>query len=287
MTLAFGLLAGAATALAVHFVGRLFYLILLFPLVWGVGIGAAVAAGVRVGKCRNAAVGLGAGIVAAVASFGLFQALENMHVRSTFKEYWAKTVKVDVNDAKFNSDADRAWDDAVREKHGGAGFLSQMAVRAEMGMNISRRGRGGDGKPMISGTGMYVYWFIEMAIVAGICGLIGLGATRDPFCEPCAEWYDKKELAGIVPGKVDDVRKAVVSKDFAALPSLVVRTNPGGAISLEKCPKCSTSPAVVKVERVTVDDKGKEQRATVYEDLVAAADAQAIEQAVTPAGGAT
>lgn len=127
---------------------------------------------------------------------------------------------------------------------------------------------------------MYVYWLVEMAIIAGACGLLALGATRAAFCEKCEEWYATSELAGIVSGRVEEVRRAVVAKDFAQLPPLLVRTNPGGALSVEKCPKCAAAPVVVKIESVTVDDKGKEQRATVHEELMAAPDAQAMESAI-------
>ena len=90
-----------------------------------------------------------------------------------------------------------------------------------------------------------------------------------------------KELAGIVSGRTEQVRQAIVSKDYGRLPPLVVRTNPGGALSVEKCPKCSAAPVVVKIEAITVDDKGKESRSTVFEEMISAAEAKAMEGALT------
>ena len=72
LILGLGLVAGVVAAAIFHFVGRLFYLVLLFPIIWGVGIGMAVAMGVKIGKCRNSVVGLAAGLLASVASFGVF-----------------------------------------------------------------------------------------------------------------------------------------------------------------------------------------------------------------------
>lgn len=282
--LGLGLVAGAVCAVAVHYVGRLFYLVLLFPLVWGLVIGAATAAGVRAGKCRNSAVGLAAGLVAAVASFGLFQVLENRLVHVAVLEAVAKGQSlpegVDV------------YDEFLQQKHGGKGFLAHLSARAEMGMNISRAGRGGkDGKPMISGTGMYAYWLVEFGMIAGICGLLALSAAREPFCEKCELWYEKAELAGIVPSKIDEARTAIAAKDYARLHMLVVRTNPGGALSVMKCAKCAEAPVVVKLEAISVDKKGKEERKTIHEEMIPAADARAMESAlagpVKPAGGAT
>jgi hypothetical protein len=284
MSVGFGLVAAAVSAVAFHFVGRLFYLVLLFPLVWGLVIGAATAAGVRTGKCRNAAVGFVAGLVAAVASVGLFQMLENRHVHSAVLEAVGK-------EAALPKDVD-VYDEFLRQKHGGTGFMAHLSARAEMGMNISRAGRGGiDNKPMISGAGMYVYWFIEFAIIAGICGLMALAAAREPFCEKCGVWYEKAELAGIVSAKIEEARRAIVAKDYAKLPPCVVRTNPGGALSEEKCPKCEEAPVVVKLEAISVDKKGKQERRTIYEELIPADQARKIESAIagpaTPAAGAT
>ncbi len=284
MSVGFGLVAGAVCAVAFHFVGRLFYLVLLFPLVWGLVIGAATAAGVRTGKCRNSAVGLVAGVIAAVASFGIFQTLENRHVHSAVLEAVGK-------EAALPKDVD-VYDEFLQQKHGGTGFMAHLSARAEMGMNISRAGRGGkDSKPMISGMGMYIYWFVELAIIAGVCGLMALAAAREPFCEKCEVWYEKTELAGIVPSKLEEARRAIVARDYAKLPSLVVRTNPGGALSVMKCTKCSEAPVVVKLEAVTVNDKGKEERKTILEEMIPADAAQAMENALaapsTPAGGAT
>ncbi|RPH52275.1 MAG: hypothetical protein EHM91_00415 [Planctomycetota bacterium] len=282
VTLGLGLVAGVVAAALFHLVGRFFYLVLLFPILWGLGIGMAVAMGVRIGKCRNSVVGIAAGLVAAVASFGVFQVLENRHVKSTFDEYLAKEVKVNVKDSAVAAQFDKAYDEYLLREHGGTGFMAQLSVRAGMGMNISRRGRSGkDGKPMITGAGMYVYWFVELAIIAGMCGLLSLGATRSAFCEKCEEWYESKELAGIVSGRTEQVRQAIVSKDYGRLPTLIVRTNPGGALSVEKCPKCSAAPVVVKIESITTDDKGKESRSTDFEEMISAAAATAMESALT------
>jgi hypothetical protein len=281
LTVGLGLIAGVVAAAVFHFVGRFFYLVLLFPLLWGLGIGMAVAMGVRIGKCRNSVVGLGAGVVAALASFGIFQVFENRHVKTTFDEYLAKEAKANIKDADVAAQLDKAYEDYLQREHGGTGFMAQMAVRADIGMNISRRGRSkNDGKPMISGTGMYIYWFVELAIIAGMTGLLSLGATRSAFCEKCEEWYKDAELGGIVSGRTEQVRQAIVSKDYARLPALIVRTNPGGALSVEKCPACSEAPVVVKIETITVDDKGKESRSTVFEEMIPAAEAKAMEGAL-------
>jgi hypothetical protein len=94
-----------------------------------------------------------------------------------------------------------------------------------------------------------------------------------------------------VSAKIEEARRAIVAKDYAKLPPCVVRTNPGGALSEEKCPKCEEAPVVVKLEAISVDKKGKQERRTIYEELIPADQARKIESAIagpaTPAAGAT
>jgi hypothetical protein len=275
LPLALGLISAAAAAAVFHFVGRFFYLVLLFPMLWGVVVGGVTSAGVKKGKCRNAAAGLGAGVVAAVVSYGLFQHFDNLHHRLRFRDEMGKSVQAS------REELDGFYDEFLKQKYGGSGFGAQLSLRSEAGMNISRSGSGGkDSKPMISGAGMYVYWAVELVIIAGICGFLPLAAAREPFCERCSEWYEKSELAGIVDGRVDDARRALQNKDPAALAACVVRTNPGGALTLEQCPKCSESPVRVKLDSVTRDKKGKEERRTVFEDMWEPKDAAALEGAI-------
>src|SRR5207247_67071 len=61
--LARGLILGAALAVLVHFVGRLIYLLLIFPAGWGLVLGAALAQGVRSGKCRNVSLAFLVGLL--------------------------------------------------------------------------------------------------------------------------------------------------------------------------------------------------------------------------------
>ena len=108
-----------------------------------------------------------------------------------------------------------------------------------------------------------------------------LGRLRQRF--PRLVFDGELAAEGLTLGtmKLGAVRaQAIVSRDYARLPALIVRTNPGGALSVEKCPKCSEAPVVVKIESITTDDKGKESRSTVFEEMIPAAEAAAMESAL-------
>lgn len=268
-------IAGAAVAgAAFHFVGRYFYLILLFPLLWGMGVGFAAAVGVRAGKCRNPMIGVAAGVLSAVLSYGIYQVLDNVHIKSVFVEAYAKEVKADPGDPRLGE----IYDEYLKERHGGTGFKAQLDARAEMGMNISRSGSGSskDKKPMITGMGMYVYWGIELVLIAGMSLLFPLGAARECFCEKCLEWYEKQEVSGIDGGKVEDARKALAAKNYDGVSPFVSRDRSSAALSFEKCPKSCDSDIRVKLETVTRDKKGKEARVAVFDEMISAAAAHTL-----------
>jgi hypothetical protein len=130
--------------------------------------------------------------------------------------------------------------------------------------------------PMITGTGMYVYWIIELVIIAGMSLLFPLAAARECFCEKCLEWYEKQELAGVTGAGIEGARKALVAKDYAGISAFSSRDRSAGAIGFEKCPKSCDSAIRVKLETVTKDKKGKEARVAVFDEMVSAADAHAI-----------
>lgn len=270
---AIGLLGAAVAGFVFHFVGRWFYLILLFPLIWGLGVGAAVAAGVKMGKCRNPWLAGAAGLICAVVSYGFFQHLDNRHIKSVFIESLAKETPADAK-----PEFDAIYDEVLKERTGGTGFKAELDLRAQMGMNISRSGSNSsrDKKPMITGTGMYVYWFIELGIIAFMSFFLPMGAAQDCFCEKCREWYEKQDIAGIAGPKIEEARKALVAKNYGGISPCVSRDRSDGAIGFEKCPKSCGSDIRVKLETITKDKKGKEARTAVFDEMLPAADAHAV-----------
>jgi hypothetical protein len=255
-TIGASLVAGLLLAVVVHFVGRLFYLILVFPFAWGLGVGAAASLGVRLGKCRNVSFAVIAAVVGAVGSYGAFHALENWHVRSEFKKLIA---------AEGVEDVDGAYREFLTQKYGSAGFEGELKMRSEFGMSIGRAGRGGDHKPMISGAGMYVYWLVELGIIAFIATAPAKAQAKSLFCEPCEAWYQRRRALGISLEKGPAAAAALEKGDWPALASCV---GSGGELSLEKCPSCEKSDIGVILELVTTDEKGKESRQKVHESLL-------------------
>jgi hypothetical protein len=257
-----GIGIGAALGLgvAVHFIGRFFYLILLMPVLWGLAIGLAAAGGVRVGKRRSAALALAVGAIGGLLSYGLYHLLDNAYVRSEVKKEIARQMEEP-------GDVDALYDMVLRTKYGKAGFFGELAMRAEMGMSIGRPGRSTESKPLVTGIGMYIYWGIELLAVAGVACLLPLGAVREPFCEPCGKWYVKAELARVAEDRLVAAQGALQGRDFVTLAGCRAPSGPG-VLTVGKCPACAQTPVRLILEMVVQDGKGKEKRQTLFDDMI-------------------
>jgi len=288
-----GIICAVVLGFLVYFVSLAFYLLLLFPIGWGLLVGLSAAAGVKAGKCRNAAMAAVVALLCAGLTYGTFHQLKNREVRRNVQGLIAKAAQEKKFDLQ-NSSVEKAYENWLHEETGQKGFWGEMAFRAKAGMNISKAGSGGskDQAPMISGTGMYVYWAIELAVIAGCALLLPWAAAREVYCEDCQEWYQKAPLATLDLGKVPSAVEALVSRDMTAF-GACLGPGAGGYVTLQKCPSCQSAPLNVIVESSVREQKGKETRKAVYQDLfsreeanrlIAAAAAPPAAPPGTPAG---
>jgi hypothetical protein len=248
-------------------VSLLFYFLLLFPIGWGFLLGLAAAAGVKSGKCRNAPLAALVALLCAGLTYATFHQLKNREVRKNVQGAIAKAVQERNFDLKGAS-LESAYQEWLEEETGKKGFWGEMAFRAKAGMNISKTGSGSskDHAPMISGVGMYIYWAIELLVIGGFALLLPWAAAREVYCEDCQEWYRKAPLATLDQGKVPSAVEALAQRDMAAF-GACVGPGGGGYVILQKCPSCQAAPLNVIVEASVRDQKGKETRKSVYQDL--------------------
>lgn len=278
--LGIGAVAAVALAAAVHFLGRLIYLVLLFPVLWGAVVGGLQVIAIKKGKCRSAAVAAVIGLLCGVGSYGVFQVLQNRHTRSAMSEALA---------GKLKTDGTAVYDAYLEQEFGGKGFAGQLAHRASLGMSISRTGSGGgDKKPMITGVGMYIYWLIEVLIVAGFAAALPAAAAREPFCESCQEWYAKKEVGRVPAESIEKTREALARKDASAIAAGGSAADPAcGVLSFDECLKCREANVRVRLESVLKDKRGKVTKKVVHDDMVTRREADAIAAAMTGGGKPT
>ncbi|HLY74752.1 MAG TPA: hypothetical protein VKU80_11600 [Planctomycetota bacterium] len=276
---ALALVSGALSGVAFHLAGRYFYIVGIFPLLWGLLVGAGTAYGVRQGKCRSALIGAAAGLVAGASSYGLFQVLGNLHHRELVRAAWS-------GKASSDQDLDRWYDEGLSKSFGGTGFWAQLSLRAQAGISLRSHGSSGNGKsPTLTGIGVFLYWLAELAVVAGIALALPMAAAKEPFCEPCEAWYEKKDLIGIRRASLEEARSRLAAGDYSGLAACFTPDRQDGILSLEKCSRGCNGQVRVKLTAIVRDKRGKTvSRKTAFEDMVTPELAETLQRAAAGPG---
>jgi hypothetical protein len=219
------MLAGAVIGAIAGLIHLAFYLVLIFPILMGFALGGAALGAVVLGKVRNRLVAALAGVL------GGCVCILAMHFISYL---------------------------FVLNKSGGSfSFGQYIDAAARAGVTISSsRGGGRDDKPMNLGyTGSFIYWFLELAIVAGIAAAVPAVRAGQPFCEECDSWKTQHKLGVLFLGR-DAATDYLESGELWRLAD--PREPPGeGPITLTVwwCPHCLEAAPVDAQLDLTVQKK--------------------------------
>ena len=138
-------------------------------------------------------------------------------------------------------------------------FPSYLNYEATQGVTISSRGRNGFN---LGYVGTCIYWGLEWIAVAAMATFGMVGGAAAPFCSTCNQWKEERQLGTLegIGGAVADVLRdgqVVRLKEHKPAPQ-------GGTLVLTAavCPNCKAdSPIAVKLEELTKNDKGEEEKA--------------------------
>jgi len=259
------LVAGAGIGFAAHWVSQLFYLIILFPILIGLFLGAVGMRLVKFANLRNPLLGGLAGFVGGVSAMTMMHYFDYQKFRRDVVNN-----APDVADVARMPAGQREGEYPQFENPAGArelveayaSFPGFMNFEARQGVEIkSTRGSSSSAKPLNLGfVGSYIYWVVELLIVAGITFAMVRGQTREPFCAECSLWKSFRRL-GAFAGEPDAALAGVTSGDVSALAA----AKPGalsGPLELHvaECANCRRAGASVKLEQLTTNHKGQLER---------------------------
>jgi hypothetical protein len=226
-----GVLAtAAALGVVLGFVGQWFYLIILFPVIAGVLLGAAGRGLVRAGRIRSPAV------VGTVAGVGGVAMMFTMHYFS----YMSALQKLNWQGPPPIS------------------FFQYIDAEARDGVVVAGEGAN---EFNLGYVGSYLYFALEALLAAGFAFALARGPAQEPFCRSCNTWKKGRTLAGLpnVPLHV-----AVDAVQSGALLDLLETGVPLGGgyntqfLKLFACPRCGGEGTVVAaVETATTDSRGR------------------------------
>src|SRR5262249_8509816 len=142
------------------------FLVIVFPLLIGLGEGGACLVGIRVGKLRHPALACVLGIFGGI--------LTMFFVHFFFFLFFRNAIAPGTAFARFLNDL------------------------ASVGVTISRTTGGGSGMNL-GYVGTWIYWIVEVLIVAGVSGAFCWIWARRPFCTRCNTWKTSRVLGTVQP----------------------------------------------------------------------------------------
>jgi hypothetical protein len=156
-----GLVGAAILGAAYHFVGRVFDLLILFPIVLGLAVGFVIKMAALRGRCRNAILLLAVALASGAAAYGFRQTLDTLQIRSELRKLLKEKSEVAVVPS----------------------FMDTLRLRAEIGIGIGRARSAK--KNTVTGAGFWIFMLFEAAIVAGIAAASVRQVSLLAYCERC------------------------------------------------------------------------------------------------------
>lgn len=177
--------AGIGMGVLAYYVSLLFYLILLFPVAIGIVVGFVGMVLVKTGKIRApwlaGIAGLLAGVLAVLTT-------HYMDYRSAMKEIEVQRNAGAAINLHFGPQEQR---DIRRKMMEMKSFADYLDLQATIGVTL-KRGAGKDKGINLGYVGSYIYWLVEMGIVAGIVFAMTRSPAREPFCTSSNEWKTER-----------------------------------------------------------------------------------------------
>ncbi len=257
-------LAGGLVGFAAHYIEQVFWLIVLFPILIGGGLGLVGTYMVKRAHLRNPMIGALAGLLGGLIAMGTMHYFGFEQYRAEMKANpdiieLQKLQPADLEQVIAESKEPAKFRAAMAGISSFAGYMDFMAIN---GVEISNHGS----KAMNLGYyGSYIYWVVEVLIVMGLAVAILRGECSNPYCTACREWKKQSTLGGFY-GTSADAGKALAEGDVAALqacgptPELTTLV-----LHDSTCPACGgqKSSSDFKLVQVTAQKNGKSSQSTV------------------------
>jgi hypothetical protein len=268
-----GVAIGGATAL----VSRLFYLIVLFPILMGTGGGFLQAYAVNRGKVRNPMI---AGAFAILTGLVIYGSLNASYYLAFRQEATAELKKStgQSDDALIDKILD---ENLLQQETGSTGFLGFLKYSAKQGVGITR----GSSKIELKNEWAWGYWAIELAAICGITAFMAFAAAKEPFCENSDEWYLPMESVGSVPNEEsENFLSLIKNENFVKAGALIDPQKqspaPNLVVHLQRSPGDRLNDLVLTATRTSLDNKGNVSSSEVIKGMISPSQYAQLEQAV-------
>ena len=272
-----GVLMATAMLLGVvcHFVGQIFWVVFIFPLGVGFLLGAVGERAVCFARLRNPVLGGLAGLLGGIVAMTVmhyghylqFRSDIDIRLQQASREFKLVITMPEnrLREAIRDEPVERQQNimETWRVMHVDS-FAAFMESSARDGISISHHGS----KAINLGyVGTWIYWTVEVLVVAGVTYLMVKAATSAPYCVACDQWKTSRPLGSFAcapPAAKSALESGSMLELSQRNPSPAVVTTRGLAVTLAECPRCAGRGAMdVKLEQLTDAGKGKITRKTL------------------------
>jgi len=254
------------------YVSQWFFLVVIFPLLIGFGLGLVGALTIKRYKIRRPILCGAAGFVAGCFCLLTMHYCDYRRLENSLAEQPEAVLEIARNIEKLEAQRDQLApevQEVIQELRRNPEALRVFRIRnlwdfmnyqAENGVTLSTK-RGQDIN--LGYTGSFIYWGVECLLVAGVCwAMMNMEASK-PFCSECNQWKVEKPLLVSSLGP-KEITAAVKDGDLIALESALTNTTAAvnqsvyTKVLVHVCDGCDPPGAFeIKVIKVTVNAKNE------------------------------
>jgi hypothetical protein len=269
---------GMAIGALTHFISLLIYLIILFPLGMGFAGGMVTAIAVRQGKVRHPAIAGLFGVLTGIVLYGSMHGADYWRFQQSATEQITQELG-QANDTPPN----QLIDEFLQKETGTTGFLGYLKYAAKEGVSIGRVGSRGFN---LGETGTWIYWTLEFGAICVMTGAIAYFAARDPFCEPCNQWYgDKKHLGMVAPSGSEQflslLQRHELSPAGKLIDPLLAVQAPNWQVQQQQCALCEASDLYLTVARLSLNQNGHLERKEMLQGMLSPGESKQLQAGMT------
>jgi hypothetical protein len=176
-------------------VSHVIYLIVLFPFVMGALGGGLLSLVVKSSKVRSPFI---AGLFGLILGVGIIGVNRFAEYYIDFRNEVTSVVRAeDGGEDVSQEEIDQFIDEVLEEEVGSSGFIGYIKYSATLGTTISRT----SSEVTLDENATWVYWGVELLIVALFCAGLAFNSARQPFNEDVGEWYPDPFYVGTINWK--------------------------------------------------------------------------------------
>ncbi|MEE3719826.1 hypothetical protein V2H45_24090 [Tumidithrix elongata RA019] len=236
----------------VAFISQFFYFIVLFPLVMGGASGAAIAWAVHKGKVRNPLVAMSFAALSGLVMYGTMN-------YGQYLLFWQEAFKTAEKEMPQTDRAtvNQMLETYLKEQTDSSGFVGYLKYAAKKGIDITKSGS----KIHLDETFTWFYWLIELAVIEGLAIAAARAAALAPFSEDANDWYDAKQLIGMVENSAkEEILGYINNEHFGKVGSMLDLQGdipyPHIELHMQSCTAAPSSDSILFLSTATKDSKG-------------------------------